>query len=120
PSRAETRKRRIRILLELGRPDEALCEAGRQLSANPNDPETLELIGLCCLRRRDFTAALDALGRAIAAAPESAHPHYLYGFALRESGRIKDAESPYRRALELDPDEPIYLRATAELLADLG
>ena len=75
-------RRRARMLLELGRADEALAEVRRILATAPNDPESLEIEGLCHLRRRDLRTALEVLGRAIAAAPDVPHPHYLYGFAL--------------------------------------
>ena len=120
PEVVAARRHRARLLLELGRADEALAEIRRVLATNPNDPESLEVEGLCHLRRRDLPRALDALGRAIAAAPEAPHPHYLYGFALREAGRGAEAEGPLGEALRRCPDEPVYLRALAELLSELG
>ena len=113
-------RRRARMLLELGRADEALAEVRRILASAPNDPESLEIEGLCQLRRRDLPAALEVLGRAIAAAPDVPHPHYLYGFALREAGRAREAEGPLGEALKRSPDEPVYLRALAELCSELG
>jgi Flp pilus assembly protein TadD len=120
PDVVAAQRRRARMLLELGRADEALSEIRRVLASAPNDPESLEIEGLCQLRRRDLPAALDALGRAIAAAPDVPHPHYLYGFALREAGRPREAEVPLGEALKRSPDEPVYLRALAELASELG
>jgi Flp pilus assembly protein TadD len=119
PFEPEAVRRRARVLLELGRPLDALAEVRRVLAINPSDPEGLEIEGLCHLRRGDHDAALAVLGRAIAEAPENAHAHYLRGFALREVGRPADAELPLTTALRLVPDEPVYLRALAELYADL-
>jgi Flp pilus assembly protein TadD len=112
--------RRVRLLLDLGRPADALVETRRLLAENPNDPEALELEGLCHLRLGARPEALDALGRSIARGPERPHPHYLYGFTLRELDRAAEAEKPLREALRLDADEPVYLRALAELYADQG
>ncbi|MDB4964503.1 MAG: TonB-dependent receptor [Myxococcales bacterium] len=120
PDVASAQRRRARLLLELGRADEALSEVRRVLASNPNDPEGLEIEGLCHLRRRDLPRALEVLGRAIAAAPDTPHPHYLYGFALREAGRSPEAEKPLGEALRRSPDEPVYLRALAELSSELG
>jgi Flp pilus assembly protein TadD len=120
PDVVAAQRRRARMLLELGRADEALAEVRRVLATNPNDPESLEIEGLCHLRRRDLGQALYVLGRAIAAGPEVPHPHYLYGFALREAGRAHEAEGPLGEALKRSPDEPVYLRALAELMSELG
>jgi tetratricopeptide (TPR) repeat protein len=66
--------------------------------------------------------------------PEDAHGHYLLGYALSESGRggrdgrdgrdgragvevQSQALACYREALRLEPEQPVYLRALAELLA---
>jgi tetratricopeptide (TPR) repeat protein len=117
---SEAIRRRARVLLDLGRPADALAEVRRALAISPLDPESLELEGLCHLRLSDHPEALRALGRAIAEGPEAAHAHYLYGFALREAGRPPDAQAPFQEALRLCPDEPVYLRALAELYADLG
>jgi tetratricopeptide (TPR) repeat protein len=115
----EAIRKRARVLLDLGRPAEALDEVRRALAANPRDPEALEIEGLCLVRLKHFDEALDALGRAIAESPGQAHPHYLVGFALRELGRHAEAVTPLEAALRIAPDEPVYLRAIAELLADL-
>jgi Flp pilus assembly protein TadD len=120
PAVLAAQRRRARLYLELGRADEALAEIRRALVMSPNDPECLEIEGLCHLRRRDLTLAISTLQRAIAEGPELAHPHYLLGFALRESGRAADAEAPFGEALRRCPDEPVYLRALAELSSELG
>jgi tetratricopeptide (TPR) repeat protein len=112
--------RRVRLLLDLGRPADALAESHRLLAENPNDPEGLELEGLCRLRLGEREEALKSLGQSIAQGPERPHPHYLYGFTLRELGRSHEAPKPLQEALRLSPDEPVYLRALAELYSDLG
>ena len=55
---------RVRALLDLRRPETALAELLRGLGENPNDPELLELDGLCRLR-------LGALPEARRAAPKT-------------------------------------------------
>jgi Flp pilus assembly protein TadD len=120
PAILAAQRRRARLYLELRRPDDALVEIRRALLSNPNDPECLEIEGLCHLQRHDTTLAIATLQRAIAQAPELAHPHYLLGFALRESGQSHAAEAPFGEALRRCPDEPVYLRALAELSSELG
>ncbi|MCS6914720.1 MAG: tetratricopeptide repeat protein [Myxococcales bacterium] len=108
---------RARALLDLGRPEAAAVEARRAVAQRPQDPEALQLYGLCLLRAEDPAAAAEALCAAVAMAPEDAHAHYLLGYARREQGRPVEAEACYREALRLAPEEPVYLRALAELLA---
>jgi Flp pilus assembly protein TadD len=120
PAILAAQRRRARLYLELRRPDDALAEIRRALLSNPNDPECLEIEGLCHLQRHDTAQAIATLQRAIAQAPELAHPHYLLGFALRESGQSRAAEAPFGEALRRCPDEPVYLRALAELSSELG
>jgi len=111
--------RRARVLLDLGRPSDALDEIHRALAVNPHDPEALELTGLALIRLHRHDEALEPLASSIAAAPYHAHPHYLYAFSLRELGRHAEAVTPLQAALQLASDEPVYLRAMAELHADL-
>jgi tetratricopeptide (TPR) repeat protein len=111
--------KRARVLLDLGRPADALDEIRRALAINPNDPEALEITGLAFIRLKRHAEALEPLRGAIAGSPWNAHPHYLYAFALRELGRHAEAVNPLESALRLTPEEPVYLRAMAELYADL-
>ena len=115
---ARIARERARALLELGRPKAALTEAQRALSADPRSAESLQLYGLCLLRLADLPAACKALKDAVAASPTEPHSHYLLGYAESESQHIDDAERCYREALRLAPEEPVYLRALAELLVD--
>src|SRR6185436_17510162 len=53
-----------------------------------------------------------------AAAPDRPHVHYLRGFASKDCGDLTNAIAGFRDALRLAPEEPVYLRALAELLVD--
>lgn len=134
---------RARGLLELGRPQAALTEVQRALSAaGAHGPgtsggppaEALQLIGLCLIRLGDPAAARQALRSAVVSDPNDAHGHYLLGYAYSESREDGDASagaelaaevaadpalalSCYREALRLSPEQPVYLRALAEALA---
>jgi Flp pilus assembly protein TadD len=114
----EATRRRIRALLDLGRPAAAVTEALGALAQDPNDPEVLELLGGCRIRLGEGAEAVRCLRDAVAQAPERPHAHYLLGFALRTTGDLAGALAEFREALRLEPEEPVYLRITAELLAD--
>lgn len=75
--------------------------------------------GLCLLHMDQAERALVSLRAALTAEPEEAHCHYLLGYAQNECKRRPEAEAAYREALRLAPEEPVYLRAYAELLVEL-
>lgn len=108
---------RARALLDLGRTQAARAAAGRALAQAPEDPEALQLFGLCQLRAGEVGPACETLRAAIVHRPADAHGHYLLGYAGREAGDLRAAEVCFREALRLSPEEPVYLRALAELLA---
>lgn len=111
---------RARALLDLGRARAAAREVQQALAQDPGHAEALQLYGLCLLRAGDFADAREALRSAVAAAPTEAHAHYLLGYCereLKDEGHEDKAEAGYREALRLQSEEPVYLRALAELLA---
>ena len=113
-------RRRARLLLELGRADEALAEIRRVLATHPNDPESLEIEGSVPLRRRDLPTGARDPRRAIAAAPDGRTR--IISMASRCASRAARAR-PRRRSARRSqrcPDEPVYLRALAELTSELG
>jgi Flp pilus assembly protein TadD len=111
-------RERIRLLVELSRPREAVELARRARAQGDASPELDELEGLGLIRRGDPVAALEALQRGLKVAPERPHLHYLWSFAARSQGRLPDARAAIREALRLASEEPVYLRAEAELLSE--
>src|ERR1019366_6284812 len=60
-------------------------------------------LGVCYLETQRPSDALEALSRAVRAAPTNANTHYLLGNACGSTGQLDRAADCYRRALELDP-----------------
>jgi tetratricopeptide (TPR) repeat protein len=60
-------------------------------------------LGVCYLETQRPADALEALSRAVQAAPTDAQTHYLFGNACGSIGQLDRAAECYRRALELDP-----------------
>ena len=60
-------------------------------------------LGVCYLETQRPDMALEALTRAVRAAPEDATAHYLLGNACGTLGQLERAAACYRRALEIDP-----------------
>ncbi len=111
-------RERVRLLVELSRPKEALELARRARARGDASPELDELEGLALIRLGDFPAAEAALVRGLRTSPDRPHLHYLRSFAARSAERPGDARKSLMEALRLAPEEPVYLRAYAELLSD--
>jgi predicted Zn-dependent protease len=67
-------------------------------------------------KANDTPRALQALDSLLADYPENAYLHELKGQVLFETGRPMEAEGPYRRALELKPDQPLLRLALGQTL----
>jgi tetratricopeptide (TPR) repeat protein len=74
------------------------------LSADPNHPQVVHLLGVLSSQVGQGEAALNYIRRAIALNPTSAQYHAGLGAALATMGRIQDAIEEYQRALVLQPD----------------
>jgi tetratricopeptide (TPR) repeat protein len=119
---------RARALLDLGRPQAALSEAEKALSGGASNPQALQLHALCLLHLGRHQEAFAPLQAALAIVPTEAHLHYLLGFAWSEGATVETdppgpssaakAEAAYREAQRLSPEEPVYLRALAELYVE--
>jgi tetratricopeptide (TPR) repeat protein len=82
-------------------------------AAAPNDAGLLSEYGGALLSGGDVDGAVDALRRAVEAAPTSAAAHGNLAVALRKKGDAAEAEKEYRQALAIDADSP-------QALAGLG
>ncbi len=72
----------------------------RQVIAfQPHNSRALHLLGVVALQRQNYQAALDFFDRAIAAKPDFAEALSNRGNALRELGRIGEAEASYRKSI---------------------
>ena len=56
-------------------------------------------------RNRDLKSALSQIDVLLKAQPNNAYFHELKGQALFENGKVKESIAPYRRAVELAPDD---------------
>jgi tetratricopeptide (TPR) repeat protein len=72
------------------------------LEDSANAPAWSQL-GVCYLETQRPSDALEALSRAVQAAPTNADTHYLLGNASGSMGQLDRAADCYRRALELNP-----------------
>jgi len=90
------------------------------LSAAPNQPDALHLLGVVCAGAGRLQEAVDLLRRAVAANPARADIRLNLGNALRQSGKLKDAIDAYRQAMALNRDFPQAITSLFTALMDHG
>lgn len=75
---------------------------------------------LAAMGRRDALAAIASLEQSLLLDAQHAPSWRLYGFALREEQRMRDALDAFRQAESLDPHDPLTLTAIAQTLVQCG
>jgi tetratricopeptide (TPR) repeat protein len=115
-----------RNLQELGRTEDAVglldqLEGFCQLPADVAE-ETQARLAEIALERRQYRKARRHLTAALVYRPDSAHYHYLIAVALEndEQGDRHRAADHYRKALQLQPDQPDWLGDFGLLALRLG
>ncbi len=115
---------RATVLRRLGR-GEAAAEALRILARRAPDNVQAQLaLGDALRGLEDWNAAAEAYGRAVdlldAADAPSWAAYYQRGIAHERAGAWPRAEADFRRALELNPDQPLVLNYLGYSLVDMG
>jgi tetratricopeptide (TPR) repeat protein len=82
---------------------QAIALLQHALAIEPNDPQTLDILGDALTAESDLDAAIDIYCRAIRLAPHNAKLHSKLGVALNGSARHDAAIAAYREAIILDP-----------------
>lgn len=77
---------------------------GEVVVEDSSNGEAWMQLGVCYLETQQPELALEALTRAVHAAPEYATAHYVLGNAYGSTGNLERATACYRRALEIDPE----------------
>lgn len=103
PDHASAWAQKARSLIALNERDLALEAAHRAAQGSTLDAYTLDTLGVVFTRAGRHAAAIDYYQRAVAIAPDRGDYLYNYGAALQFLGRLDDARSIYRRAIECNP-----------------
>ena len=91
------------ILLKNGQYDEAEATLRKTIELAPEFAKPHEDLGVLCLSRGDAQSALRFLENAVALDPDAASAHQVMAAALRQLGRMDDAQAAYRRFISLAP-----------------
>jgi tetratricopeptide (TPR) repeat protein len=118
------RLRAAAALDQLERTDEAAVELNRMAAERPRDAEALVELGDIMRGRSRFAAAIAAydaaLGRIEHPEPRHWRLYYSRAAALERSAQWARAESDLKRALELQPDQPLVLNYLGYSWIDRG
>jgi tetratricopeptide (TPR) repeat protein len=74
------------------------------VAQSPNDAFNLTILGRVKFAEADYDASLDALERAAKIDPKNAQVENFLGVALAEKGLRSQAETAFRKAIQIDPD----------------
>jgi tetratricopeptide (TPR) repeat protein len=118
------RLRAALALDQLGRTDEAVALLRQMAADQPKRQEALASLGDILRGHNRFDEAVtaydDALGRTGTAEAKQWRLLYSRGVALERSGQWPRAEADLRRALELQPDQPLVLNYLGYSWIDRG
>ena len=97
-----------RVLLDLGRPTEALTHVERGLAIDSTSSEAWRLLGRVNGELRQIEPALAAYRTAVVLDERDVWAMNNMGLLLIEAGRFQEALGPLARAVELRPDAPVF------------
>ncbi len=80
--------------------------AKQAIAIEPREPRFRDLLGDIALSQKKYDEALKYYAEAIKMQPDYFKPHIQSGIALYNSGRKKEAESYFKRSVELLPTAP--------------
>jgi tetratricopeptide (TPR) repeat protein len=111
-------------LEQLDRGEEAVAHLKAAAERWPEDIEALTSLGNVYRSRKAFAEAVEAYDRALAGVKDPDPGHwtlfYFRGIALERTKRWPRAEADFRKALELQPDQPLVLNYLGYSWVDQG
>ena len=111
---------RVRDALQEGRPERGERLLREHLAVAPGDETANVLLGIC-LQQMGRNGEAAVVYRDLTAVDPSSHHHWNnLGTALREDGRLREAEEAYLSALPLAGESAILLANLGYLYLDLG
>ncbi|MDI7275480.1 MAG: tetratricopeptide repeat protein [Anaerolineae bacterium] len=108
------------VLLEMGRPEEALARYQQSLALDDRFAQTYMLLGEYYSRRQDLQQARRYYEQAVAVDPRSAAAHSSLGYVYSQLGMIPEAISHNLRVLEMLPGEYASLKNLSILYQQAG
>ena len=88
--------------------------------ANSDDDDDMLSTIQALVEQQQYSAAIESLKTALVSNPDDADAWNLLGYAQRNIGELKAAETAYQKALKLDPDHKGALEYQGELFVQQG
>ena len=112
------------VLDALGRTDEAVKHLQTIVAAKPADIEALTTLGNLLRSQKHYDEAIDFYSKAVEATPKDDKSLwgllYFRGIAYERSKQWPKAEADFKRALEIQPDQPLVLNYLGYSWIDQG
>ena len=108
------------VLVQKGRPDEALGHYREAIRLNPTYPEAYNNLGNALAKASRFAEAEEAYAGALRVRPSFAAAEYNWGYALNQEGRYAQAEAHFLNALRLKANTAEVHYGLANALANSG
>ncbi|MBS0192428.1 MAG: tetratricopeptide repeat protein [Phycisphaerales bacterium] len=103
-----------------GDPEKALKSIDRALALNPNVAKSHVLKGRILMEQGDLEGALNWFGTAEGLDPENVEAQYYSAIVYERLKKPNEALAHYRKAADLEPSNPQYVVAAAEVLIDMN
>ncbi len=104
------------LYVQLGRLDEAEKNYRAALKKFPDFRRAHKNLGIVCVQREDFTNAVAELSRTVELGGQDGNTYGLLGYCNLMLERYTSAESAYRKALLMAPDNPDWKLGLARCL----
>jgi len=108
------------VLVQKGRPEEAVAHYREAIRLNPTYPEAYNNLGNLLAKGGRFAEAEEAYAGALRARPSFAAAEYNWGNALNQAGRYSLAEAHFRNAVGLGASHAEVHYGLANALANSG
>jgi tetratricopeptide (TPR) repeat protein len=112
------------LLQSIGKPDEAIALIGGAIAARPDDLRAVETLADLLRTQKKWTDAVAAYSRGIelvgTVQPSDWRWFFFRGVAYERSKQWPKAEADFRKALELNSEQPQVLNYLAYTWADMG
>lgn len=105
---------------EMGRVDESIRALQKMSNGTDDDLDVYSVMVSIYQRAKKFDDAQKVLNIAMQRFPNNEHVYFLQGALLEKEKKFNEAEATFRKALELDRDNPAVLNYLGFILADRG